>query len=79
MTLRVKYFGVIAEETGKTEELIELDQQEISLEDFRALCFSKYSFSESESIRFAVNQVLDSEAPLVHRDEIALLPPFAGG
>jgi molybdopterin converting factor small subunit len=79
MNLNVKYFGMIAESVGK-------DQQEIFLEngqhltDFAEVIESLYPQLQGFVFQFAVNQSTTSEnVALKEGDEIALLPPFAGG
>lgn len=79
MTITIKYFGVIAEETGKNEEVLEFDSQEIDVESLKDNCFMKYSLSDTQSIQVAVNQNLGASGPLKNGDEIAFLPPFSGG
>jgi len=79
MTLTIKYFGLIAEMTGRKEEIISLDSDDYDLEALKERCFSKYNLSNSHSIQIAVNQSLGTSGPLKHGDEVAFLPPFAGG
>ncbi|MFO7846033.1 MAG: MoaD/ThiS family protein [Balneolaceae bacterium] len=79
MTITIKYFGVIAEEAGREEELLELKSQEYDLERLKNHCFEKYSISDTQSIQVAVNQTLGASGPLKHGDEVAFLPPFSGG
>lgn len=79
MTITVKYFGVIAEETGTDEEIIKLDSREVDVESLKGHCFSKYSISDTKSIQVAVNQNMGVIGPLQDGDEVAFLPPFSGG
>lgn len=79
MSITVKYFGAIAEETGTTEEILSLDETGYSAEELKAYCFKKYDLEEDESIQLAVNQVLNAEQKLKNGDEVAFLPPYAGG
>ncbi len=79
MTITIKYFGVIAEEAGREEELLELKSQEYDVDWLKNRCFSKYSISDTQSIQVAVNQTLGASGPLKHGDEVAFLPPFSGG
>ena len=75
--LKLKYFGMIAEATEKTEE------EFILTKDITALAAElelKYPKIKDSNYKFAVNQSLISEnINLNDNDEIALLPPFAGG
>ncbi|MFH5883944.1 MoaD/ThiS family protein [Halalkalibaculum sp. DA3122] len=79
MTVTIKYFGSIAEKTGTKEEAVTLDGEEYDLEALKQRCFSKYGFSEMESVKTAVNQSIESSGMLKDGDEVAFLPPFAGG
>ena len=78
MKANIKYFGMIAEKVGKTEETVDLNEKNQS--DIRSYIIGKYSVLEDMNYSIAVNQVLiediDKNAETV---EIALLPPFAGG
>lgn len=79
MTITIKYFGVIAEEAGKIEEVLELDSEDFDVESLKDHCFTKYSFSDTQSIQVAVNQNMGASGPLQNGDEVAFLPPFSGG
>jgi len=78
MKANIKYFGMIAEKIGKTEESVDLD--ETSQSNLRPYFVQKYSILNEMNYQIAVNQTLteeiDANAEFV---EIALLPPFAGG
>ncbi len=79
MKLRVKYFGMIAEWTGCSDQTIELKEAanvSVLRDELRKL------FSELESISYQVavnHQIAANEIELKEQDEIAILPPFAGG
>lgn len=79
MTLTIKYFGLIAEKTGTNKEVINLDGDEYDLEILKERCYSKYDLSDIQSIQVAVNQSLETTGSLKDGDEVAFLPPFAGG
>jgi molybdopterin synthase sulfur carrier subunit len=79
MTLTIKYFGVIAEETGTHQEIVTLDSADLSVDSLKEYCVSKYSLSDPESIQVAVNQNMDHAGGLDNGDEVAFLPPFSGG
>ncbi|WP_300434353.1 MoaD/ThiS family protein [Christiangramia sp.] len=69
---------MIAESVGKTEEVLELGEN-ISLEELKARQVQKHNIADPESIQLAVNQDLNTEVELKDDDEVAFLPPFAGG
>lgn len=79
MKVTVKYFGSLAEKTGIKEEIVDLDQTGTRLDQLKAHCVNKYGLDEDSSIQLAVNQELNSQKQLQNGDEIAFLPPFAGG
>jgi sulfur-carrier protein len=79
MQIKVKYFGAFAEQTGKTEEVIILDETGLEVQDFRSYCFQKYGLEDDDSIRVAVNQMINKKGFLENGDEVAFLPPYAGG
>ncbi|MDX1637936.1 MAG: MoaD/ThiS family protein [Balneolaceae bacterium] len=79
MTVTIKYFGMIAERTGTKEETITLDGDEFDLESLKRHCYAKYKLSDLDAVKIAVNHSLESSGPLKHGDEVAFLPPFAGG
>lgn len=80
MNLQVKYFGMIAETIGKQEEKIEISSQQISVALLVELLLKKYPDLNLQSFKIAVNQsIAENDAIINENDEIALLPPFAGG
>lgn len=79
MRITVKYFGAIAEETGTTEEVLNLNETGHSIDELKAYCIKKYDLEDDESIQLAVNQELNKKVRLKEGDEVAFLPPYAGG
>ena len=79
MTVTIKYFGAIAEGTGKSEEEVDLTEVGGDLESVKAYCLKKYNRISNQSFKIAVDQNLVDHAVLRGGEEIALLPPFAGG
>lgn len=78
-TITVKYFGAIAEQVGTTEETIELPKKGMPASDLKAFLIKKYNLRNRETLQVAVNSELNSAAAVNEGDEVALLPPFAGG
>ena len=78
MKITIKYFGIIAESVGKTEEVLDL-QQGSSLKDLKDQQIHEYKIPDADSVQIAVNQNLGKEVILKEGDEVAFLPPFAGG
>jgi molybdopterin converting factor subunit 1 len=79
MKVTVKYFGAIAEQTGRNEEMLDLGVIGSQVQDVKSFCLKKYSLADEESLQLAVNQELNKEGELSDGDEVAFLPPFAGG
>ncbi|MEP1034822.1 MoaD/ThiS family protein [Ekhidna sp.] len=78
MPITIKYFGAIAEATGITEEKVDLGDVD-SIEQLKSICLAKYEAIGDLSFQLAVNQSLSSKDALKDGDEVAFLPPFAGG
>lgn len=78
MKVTIKYFGLVAEAAGKTEELFHFEGQ-LSASEMKQKCLEKLTIGDIDSIQVAVNQNLDETITLKDGDEVALLPPFAGG
>lgn len=78
MKVTIKYFGLVAEAAEKSEEVMELNGQ-LTASELKAQCLNGLSIVDKDSIQIAVNQNLDDKTTLKDGDEVALLPPFAGG
>ncbi len=75
--ITIKFFGVLSEVAGTTEEEIPISVDTKSLLD---LLKQKYSDLSGLQYSVAVNQVISGENRKISAgDEIALLPPFTGG
>lgn len=79
MKVTIKYFGMFAEQAGLNEEIMDLSGIGTDLENLKQHCQERYQLSHCDSMRLAVNQQLDHNESLKEGDEIAFLPPFAGG
>jgi molybdopterin converting factor subunit 1 len=78
MKVTVKYFGMLAETAGKKEETLNVAEG-ISAKELKDLQITTYLIPDAESVQLAVNQDLITEVELKEGDEVAFLPPFAGG
>ncbi len=78
MKVTVKYFGMIAETAGKKEEILNVAAG-TSAKELKNLQISTYLIPDAEAVQLAVNQDLITEVELKEGDEVAFLPPFAGG
>jgi molybdopterin synthase sulfur carrier subunit len=80
MTITIKYFGHVADITQRTEEVLFFEEATQSLQFIQSKIEEKYPEIKNTSYSFAVNQTLVKEDfELSDNDEMALLPPFAGG
>ena len=78
MKIKVKYFGIIAENAGRTDDVLEIDDS-TTLQMLKKQQSERYNWSNIESIKVAVNQKITQTGSIRQGDEIAFLPPFAGG
>ncbi|MCA0959448.1 MoaD/ThiS family protein [Muricauda ruestringensis] len=78
MNVTIKYFGLVAEAAAKSEEILELDGA-ITASELKAQCLNGLAIADKDSVQIAVNQNLDETITINDGDEVALLPPFAGG
>lgn len=75
MILKFKYFGMIAEALNKEVEELDLDFEKVSeIESYFKTKLNDINF------KIAVNHnIVNADHKLNNNDEVALLPPFAGG
>lgn len=77
MKLNIKYFGMVAEATGTSEETLEVSSQTVN--ELMQEMERKYPKLKAVEYRIAQSeQLLTQQSPL-SESETALLPPFAGG
>jgi sulfur-carrier protein len=77
--IAVKYFGAIAEKTSCLEEIF--SESDMALDLLLEKVEQKYQLS-SLQFSVAINQKMvqkNTELILKNNDEVAFLPPFAGG
>lgn len=75
MILQLKYFGMIAEALNKESEELNLDVSTAS--ELTAYFYDKL---KGMSFKIAANhQLVNADYQFKENDEVALLPPFAGG
>jgi molybdopterin converting factor subunit 1 len=79
MTIKLQYFGLMAEVVGCQQESLTLAKI-ATVAELKAALLEKYPQLSSVYFTLAVNQKMASEnTPIDATSEIALLPPFAGG
>lgn len=80
MQITLKYFGLVADHTKKKEEVIFFEGNSVTLLEVQTRLHDTYPELTTTTYSFAVNQTLVYGNVIVKNlDEIALLPPFAGG
>ncbi|MFT5600435.1 MAG: molybdopterin converting factor small subunit [Flavobacteriales bacterium] len=78
MNITVKYFGMAAETTGKNLEVISTEAK--NLKEAKQLLLTLYPSLKGITFQIALNQSFaEDSTSLNDNDELALLPPFAGG
>lgn len=77
MTITIHYFGMIAELTRKTSEVLEVSTFPIS--GLKEQLFALYPELQKKNFRIAQNQELVEDEEMLSGKEIAILPPFSGG
>jgi len=78
MIFKIKYFGMIAEAVGKDYEELTLELETVN--EIQKHIKNLYPTLEDKSFKIAVNHSLvNDNFKLNNYDEVALLPPFAGG
>lgn len=77
MQIDIKYFGMLAEITGCNSEKVESEIQTVA--DLQKVLLEKYPDFKNKDFRIAQNQELVALETKLTGQEIAVLPPFAGG
>ncbi|MGH2737802.1 MAG: molybdenum cofactor biosynthesis protein MoaE [Actinomycetota bacterium] len=81
MNVRVRLFGGLADRVGATEEIVSLDEESTAGQVLEAVTRRHPSFAGiASALQVAVNlEVVPSGHRVRPGDEVALLPPVAGG
>ncbi|MGY5351656.1 MoaD/ThiS family protein [Wenyingzhuangia sp. IMCC45533] len=80
MLVTVKYFGMVLEKTNTSSENIGFPDTDTSISDIENLILEKYPTLSQLTYNIACNQKIASKDTLINQgDELAFLPPFAGG
>ncbi len=80
MTITVKYFGLVADITQKKEEQFFYENEFMTVKQLQSKLEEQYLELKNTTYSFAINQSISQlNEGLQNNDEIALLPPFAGG
>ncbi|MGL4384909.1 MAG: MoaD/ThiS family protein [Flavobacterium sp.] len=80
MRVTLKYFGLLAEITHRNEEQMELTADVNTLLGLKSAVEHRFPAFQKTAYSIALNQALcNDDLALKDDDEIAFLPPFAGG
>ena len=77
MKIKVLFFGILSEIAGKqAEELSDI----VNLRALQSYLWKTFPEIKDMDYRFAINkEIVEGKVEFKDGDEIALLPPFAGG
>ncbi len=71
---------MLAEAVGCQEDEVQISTSQVSVVELTEAIIQKHPKLNTMSFKVAVNQsVVDTNLIITENDEIALLPPFAGG
>ena len=77
MKIKILFFGILTDITKKSK--IEIEGIN-NLSDLKSYLFKTYPNLKNMDFRIALNkEIINNDAIFKTNDEIALLPPFAGG
>lgn len=81
MEITIKYFGIIADIASKKEDVFAFEEGLITLKKIKSKIEIDLPKILDISYSIAINKqiVTNCEVELNDKDEVALLPPFAGG
>jgi len=79
LSVNVKYFGMVGEVTKKDNEKLNFNES-VSVEELKNVILKKHPKLKKLDFQIALNlTIVDKDKKINNNDEIALLPPFAGG
>ncbi len=77
MKVKVTFFGVLTEAAGTNSAELEVKG---TLEELKEKVYERFPKVKNYLFKLAVNEMLvNADTPLSENDEIAFLPPYAGG
>ena len=80
MIVTLKYFGALTDITNKKEEILLLDDADLSVAFLKSKLEFDYKGFQNINYLVAINQALSKlDSKIKDQDIIAFLPPFAGG
>lgn len=80
MLVTVKYFGMAVEKTNTSQETINISSNLATIHELEELVLGKHPLLQSITYNIALNKEIKEKKQLLNNgDELAFLPPFAGG
>ena len=80
MKINVLYFGKIAALTQLKSEVVEMQGDVCTVKELQIKLGANYVELKNSTFRVAVNRALRNDKDLISdQDEVAFLPPYAGG
>jgi len=79
LSINIKYFGMIGEAANKDSEIININES-VTVEELKNVILRKHPKLKRLDFQIALNLTIAGKDEKINdKDEIALLPPFAGG
>lgn len=79
MDIKIKCFGLLSEAIGQEETRLTL-KENCTIQELRNTLLDAFPVLEGKEFKVAVNKNIATEKTVIlPEDELALLPPFAGG
>ena len=81
MTIHIRYFAMLQEQAGRTQESFEIATPESTGEYLFQLLSQKYHFALTQNlVKIAINdEFRDWRHPVRDGDRVVFIPPVAGG
>ena len=79
MDIKIKCFGLLAEAMKQEEMIVSLKKND-TVQDLKNTLLSRFPALVGKEFKVAVNKnIVTENVVILPTDELALLPPFAGG
>ena len=79
LSINIKYFGMVAEAANKDIEIININES-VTVGELKNVILQKHQKLKKLDFQIALNLTIAGKDDKVNdKDELALLPPFAGG